>query len=302
MEEKKDYELITKDQQTIIFIITRIINVIAVMLYIFFFLTICIRPIERSFALEINIQICISQFFYNLINCFPIINTEELEQSWMCPIQTILANLSFSSTACLVFIFLLIAYITFFHKNFSKNFNLKFKVVLYGCNWLISLCFALCFLLTDIKSGVQGICRGSSLFAKCLLGGFCLIIAIVSNILICILVNGMKRLSKNYSFNFWSRYIKKLLWYNLPIILGGVAFVIKFMRGLANSHFIYILFAEIFQNLVSISLTLIYCYNEKVRTEMKNLICCVKAPESISRTSQVCMVTTTDEDSIYISS
>lgn len=79
MSTQRDFEILTKENQIIIFAVTRAINCIGIILYILLFIAYIKGNIEKNFTMAITIQFYIAQFLYNISNCIPLINTIELK-------------------------------------------------------------------------------------------------------------------------------------------------------------------------------------------------------------------------------
>ena len=87
---ESEYDDIPLEEQNKLYYITRAINGIVVVFLLFFLYV--LFSIKQKFTFQ-NF-IIITRFIHSSYALFPIINTKELESSWMCTAQTIVINLS----------------------------------------------------------------------------------------------------------------------------------------------------------------------------------------------------------------
>ena len=107
---ESEYDDIPLEEQNKLYYITISINGIVVV-FLLFFLYVLFR-IKQKFTFQnfIILQIIITRFIHSSYALFPIINTKELESSWMCTAQTIVINLSLFCLTLHVLTILIISY------------------------------------------------------------------------------------------------------------------------------------------------------------------------------------------------
>ena len=138
MPDKKNFEILSKEEQMIIFILTRIINGLGPVLYILLLFAYCKGKIEKNFSMAITIQFCISQFLFNISNCVPLINTIEREESWLCPFQTIVSNLSMFSFTTILMTLLIVSYMSIYHQEFFDKHKIQFQIWICVGGWIFT--------------------------------------------------------------------------------------------------------------------------------------------------------------------
>ena len=192
MSTQRDFEILTKENQIIIFAVTRAINCIGIILYILLFIAYIKGNIEKNFTMAITIQFCIAQFLYNISNCIPLINTIELEESWLCTFQTIISTLSIFSSITIIMILLFVSYMSVYHQEFLEKNKFKFQIWICVGGWLFSSAYTSIFFFLHRSANLAGFCRGGTITGKLVFGAYFLVMLIIAVVLLCFIQKAFK--------------------------------------------------------------------------------------------------------------
>ena len=172
---ESEYDDIPLEEQNKLYYITRSINGIVVVFLLFFLYV--LFSIKQKFTFQ-NF-IIITRFIHSSYALFPIINTKELESSWMCTAQTIVINLSLFCLTLHVLTILIISYYSLVRPESLKN-NKKCKQISFiTVNWIVSIGLSSIFLFTENRANPVGNCRGDILGKVVNIGWYVLLFLIL---------------------------------------------------------------------------------------------------------------------------
>ena len=213
--EDPEYDDIPLEKQETLYYLTRSINGI-VFVFLLFFLYV-LFSIKQKFTFQnlIILQIIITRFIHSSYSLFPIINSADLESSWMCTAQTIVINLSLFCLTLHVLTILIVSYNSLVRPESLKK-NKKCKQISFIIfNWIVSIGFSSIFLFTENRANPVGNCRGNDILGKVVNIGWYVLLFFISNIIIiCKLIMKLK-LFMHDSSSVIKKYLQKVLLFNI---------------------------------------------------------------------------------------
>lgn len=283
-----EYDDIPEREQFILFIITRSIDATLAVFYLIFLIILFSLKAKFTFQVAISLQIILSAYIRCTFTLFPIINTAELEASWMCTAQTVLYNIAFFSQTLNVLTILIMTYYNL-SKPESLNKNKKCKQIsIFVFNWVLSLGLSSIFFFTKNQANPVGNCRGEGPFARLFLIGWYILIFVISNVLICKMIMALRPFMKNKdNYQMIKKYLEKFLLFNLPFIVGMISMVLRLLRKTMNNNFYYLIVREVFQEISNVIFIFVYCFTQTVTEKIKQILCCKKALENEIRRNTV---------------
>jgi hypothetical protein len=182
----------------------------------------------------IHIQLCIIRFLEDITFYFPLIKTLELEQSLFCKLQAILQFISTYGTFCMFITILIITYYSYYHHETLQLKGFRIQLICSIVSWIITIGLTIVQSTQVIKSGPVAVCRCEETTTKLFSIMVSFIFATVLNVLICTLIKGLskeqKSLVSKQDQSMLKMFIKKLITFNVPLILSVVYMVVRLPR------------------------------------------------------------------------
>ena len=273
--------VLNPNEQFIIFVSTRIIAGLSIFPLICILITYFRCHVKKNFALALHIQLLITQVIGASTYLFPIIDNENESHKILCHSQVTMKIFSIINTNLLIILTLLSSYIEFFNlKNFKYN-TLTYKVVSCVLCWVISITVSFLFLLDDLtyNKSQSGICESSNLNSQFVLLGPITFLTLFSNLIICRLMKLVKVKNTNLNKGISIKVLKRLILYNLPIMLTFLLMLLAIVgKYVAYPFIIVFIFENCWASLGCIYIVL-FCFDGSVIEEVKKLLCCNKKKE-----------------------
>ena len=276
------HRVLEHNEQFIIFITTRIIAGLSIFPLICILITYFRCHVKKNFALALHIQLLISQVIGLSAYLFPIIDNEnEFHRTILCHAQVTIKIFSIINTNLLIILTLLSSYIEFFNlKNFKYN-TLTYKVITCILCWVISIAVSFLFLLDDLmyNQSQSGICESSNLQSQFVLLGPITFLTLFSNIIICRLMKLVKVKKTTLNKGVSIKVLKRLILYNLPIMLTFLLMCLSLVgKYVAYPFIIVFIFESCWASLGCIYIVL-FCFDSSVIEEVKKLLFCCKTTQ-----------------------
>ena len=272
----------TIEQKNVIFYVTRILTGVTLIPFIIIIIVYINNRKNFTTIMWFNLQLCISQLLGNSNNCFPMIYSEKLEKSFVCKSQVIITYISAFSRSILIFGIILSSYFNFSKKRETKCQKYNCLIISIIC-WIVSISFALCYLMTELKSSPTGYCKANGKTMSFVYYGYLIVMSVAINILIIMMLIEMKKQMNTSTEDKKDCYklTRHFLFFNIPIFLQLCVIALKSLPyfGL-TSPFYLSLIVEIIRILVRCLIVVIICYNKTIVKEFINIIMCKKIDPS----------------------
>ena len=177
----------TIEQKNVIFYVTRILTGVTLIPFIIIIIVYINNRKNFTTIMWFNLQLCISQLLGNSNNCFPMMYSEKLEKSFVCKSQVIITYISAFSRSILIFGIILSSYFNFSKKRETKCQKYYCLIISIIC-CIVSISFALCYLMTKLKSSPTGYCKANEKTMSFVYYGYLIVMSVAINILIIIYI------------------------------------------------------------------------------------------------------------------
>ena len=182
----------TIEQKNVIFYVTRILTGVTLIPFIIIIIVYINNRKNFTTIMWFNLQLCISQLLGNSNNCFPMMYSEKLEKSFVCKSQVIITYISAFSRSILIFGIIISSYFNFSKKRETKCQKYNCLIISIIC-WIVSISFALCYLMTELKSSPTGYCKANGKTMSFVYYGYLIVMSVAINILIIMMLIEMKK-------------------------------------------------------------------------------------------------------------
>ena len=196
---------------------------------------------------------------------------------------------------------LIITYDSYYHHETLQHKGFRIQLICSIVSWIVTIGLTIVQSTQVIKSGPVAVCRCEETTTKLFSIVVSFIFAVVLNVLICTLIKGMSKEQKflvsKQDQSMLKTFIKKLITFNVPLILSIVYMAVRLPRKYYDEKtiglFLVLLISETIRRMTGVVVVVVICFNETVWAELKGL-CGKKEEEQGDTESEVMLTRITD--------